>query len=43
MAKPVAFIAVFLVLHAFAGAGEGTVLCVGESGHQRIELANAAC
>jgi len=43
MPRPVAIFALSLAVHAFAGSGEGTVLCVGDSGHQRIEPATATC
>ena len=43
MPKRVAVLAIFLAFQGFATLGEGAVLCVGDSGHQRIEVASAAC
>ena len=43
MSKRVAFLAILLALQGFAAVGEGAVLCVGESGHREIELANSPC
>lgn len=43
MSKRVACLAILLALQGFAAVGQGAVLCVGESGHQQIELANSLC
>ena len=43
MPKTVACLVLFVPFHSFVASGEGIVLCVGDSGHQRIERASAPC